>query len=247
MVSPKGEIDQRPRRFYTDVSIAPEPGAQQPGGWGVKLDGRPLRTSEKLALVAPTERLAAVIADEWRAQGERIDLLSMYNTRLANVVLDRAPHTRAELAAEVARYTQTDLVCHLAERPAALRSRQDTGWGPLRAWAEKELGVRLVAIEGLMPATQPRESTEAARAHAASLDNWRLTALVHAIAMLGSAILGLAVERRRLTALDAFDLSRIDETFQAEQWGEDAEAARFTARTREEAHALDRWFEALKA
>ena len=64
MVSPKGEIDQRPRRFYTDVSIALEPSAIQPGGWGVKLDGRPLRTPEKHLLVAPTERLAAVIAGE---------------------------------------------------------------------------------------------------------------------------------------------------------------------------------------
>lgn len=241
MVSPKGEIDTRPKRFYTEVSIV-----EDPGGWIVKLDGRLLRTPDKHPLLLPTEKLAGVIADEWRKQGERIDLLSMYNTRLANVAIDRAPQTRAELAAEVARYTQTDLVCHLAENPPKLRARQEGAWAPLRAWAEKDLGVRLVAVEGIMPANQPRQSAEAARTHAAALNDWRLTALVHAIAMLGSAILGLAVERRRLTAAEAFEISRIDETFQAEQWGEDAEAARFTARVRDEARALDQWFDALK-
>lgn len=240
MVSPKGEIDTRPRRFYTDVAIAHEP-----GGWTVKLDSRLLRTPEKHPLLLPTEKLAGIIADEWRRQAERIDLLSMFNTRLANVAIDRAPQTRAELAAEVARYTQTDLVCHLADNPAALRARQEAAWAPLRAWAENELGVRLVAVEGIMPANQPKQSAEAARAHAAALDDWRLTALVHAIALLGSAILGLAVERRRITAAEAFEVSRIDETFQAEKWGEDAEAARFAHRVRAEARALDDWFDAL--
>ena len=242
MVSPKGEIDQRPRRFYTDVTVAPEG-----TGWGVKLDARPLRTPEKHLLVLPNEALANVIADEWRAQAERIDLLSMYNTRLANVVLDRAPLTRTELADEASRYTHTDLVCHLADNPAALRARQEAAWAPLRAWAEKEVGVRLIAVEGIMPAIQPKDSIEAARVHAASLDDWRLTAMVHGIAMLGSAILGLAVERGRLTAAEAFEISRIDETFQAEKWGQDAEAARAIARVRKEARALDAWFEALKA
>ena len=39
----KGEIDQRPKRFYTDVSIAPV----QPG-WTVLLDARALRSHERL-------------------------------------------------------------------------------------------------------------------------------------------------------------------------------------------------------
>jgi chaperone required for assembly of F1-ATPase len=45
--------------------------------------------------------------------------------------------------------------------------------------------------------------------------------------------------------VQAFDLSRIDEEFQAAQWGEDAEAASRTERNRAEARALDLWFDAL--
>jgi chaperone required for assembly of F1-ATPase len=242
MVSPKGEIDNRPKRFYTDVTVV-----GQGDSWSIRLDGKPLRTPEKKAMVLPTEALANVIADEWRSQGERIDLQSMFNMRLANVAIDRTPVARADLGKEAARYAHTDLVCHLAENPAVLRRRQEAAWAPLRAWAGLELGLSLVAVEGVIAASQPEDSVEAVRAHASALDDFRLTALVHAIAMFGSAVLGLAAERRHITAAQAFELSRIDEEFQAQQWGEDAEAARRTERSRAEAHALDLWFDALGA
>jgi len=35
------------------------------GGWGVALDGRPLRTPGRNPLVLPSAALATAIADEW--------------------------------------------------------------------------------------------------------------------------------------------------------------------------------------
>jgi chaperone required for assembly of F1-ATPase len=241
MASPKGEIDNRPKRFYSEVNVVGEG-----GNWSIRLDGKALRTPEKKAMVAPTEALANVIADEWRAQTERIDLQSMFNTRLVNVAIDRTPLARMDLGKEAARYTQTDLVCHLAESPAVLREKQEAAWAPLRAWAGREMGLSLMTVQGVVAPAQPEASVEAVRKHAASLDDFRLTGLVHAIALFGSAVLGLAAERRYITAAQAFELSRIDEDFQAAQWGEDAEAARRTERNRAEARALDLWFDALE-
>jgi chaperone required for assembly of F1-ATPase len=240
MVSPKGEIDNRPKRFYGEVTVV-----GQDDHWSIRLDGKPLRTPEKKLLVLPTEALANVIADEWRVQDDRIDLQGMFNMRLANVVLDRTPASRGELGREAARYAHTDLVCHLAEAPGKLHDLQEKAWAPLRTWAADKLGVRLDTVEGVIACAQPEKSVDAVRAHAATLNDWRLTGLVHAIAFLGSAVLGLAVERGRITAANAFELSRIDEDFQAAQWGEDAEAVRRTERNRLEARALDLWFGAL--
>lgn len=236
----KGEIDQRPKRFYKDVAVA---GGD--GDWRVTLDGRALKTPNGNSLSLPTEALAQVIADEWRAQQERIDLQSMFNTRLAHMAIDRAARAAAELAAEAVRYAETDLVCHLADGPATLRDRQQAGWGPLRNWAADEMGIRLKAVEGIIPQEQPAGSLEAMRAHAVELDAFRLAGLVHGIALLGSAVLGLAVERGKLRAVEAFELSRIDEQFQIEKWGEDHEAMQRTQRHRAEARALDLWFEGL--
>ncbi len=236
----KGEIDQRPKRFYADVSVAGEG-----DHWSVRLDGKPLRTPEKKLVVLPTEALANVVADEWRVQRDRIDLQSMFNTRLANVAIDRTPLHRGEMGREAGRYAATDLVCHLAEAPAALLEQQEAAWAPLRVWAAETLNVRLDPVQGVIAAPQPDDSVDAVRAHAATLDDWRLTALLHAVSLLGSAILGLAVERRRLTAVEALAISRIDETYQAAQWGEDLEAARAAARLASEAEALDLWLNAL--
>ena len=79
------------------------------------------------------------------------------------------------------------------------------------------------------------------------LDDFRLAAVAFAGALYGSTILALAVERGRLTGEEAYDLSRLDEAFQEEQWGVDEEAADRTARQRIEAATLDRWFAALRA
>jgi chaperone required for assembly of F1-ATPase len=236
----KGEIDQRPRRFYS--SVGAEPSA---GGWSVRLDGRPILTPERRELILPSQPLAAAVAAEWDGQEDRIDLQSMFATRLANVALDRTPGAREQLAAEAARYAQTDLLCHLAEAPMALRDRQEAAFAPLRAWAGDTLGVRLIPVLGLMPGDQPEASLERVRAHAAGLDDFRLTGLIYAVGLFGSAILGLATERGRTHALEAHDLAWLDETFQASQWGEDDLARLRRERSRSEAQAIGVWFSAL--
>ncbi len=238
----KGEIDQRPKRFYAAVEIA-----TGDEGWVVTLDGRALRTPGGKRLHLPTEKLAQLLADEWKAQAERIDLASMYNTRRAYGVSERPAEIRAGLIEQVVRFAGTDLVCYLADRPADLRTRQEAAWAPWRMWAEQAHGLRLVAVSGILPVNQSAQSLQALRSHASALDDFRLDGLIAAVSLCGSAVLGLAVEQRRLTAIDAFELSRVDEAYQIEKWGEDAEAARRTANQRLEAQALDAWFAALSA
>jgi chaperone required for assembly of F1-ATPase len=237
----KGEIDQRPKRFYTDVAVVG--GARD---WRITLDGRALRTAGGKPLALPTQALADLVAEEWRAQKERIDLHSMLITRLAYGALDRTEEAWTAAADDAARFAGTDLVCYLADVPTALQQRQQAAWSPLREWAASQ-GVALEAVAGVMPRPQPEASLAAMRMHAAALERFRFAGLASAIPLFGSAVLGLAVERGRLTAAEAYELSRIDESFQAEQWGEDAEAAARAAQGRAQAAALDSWFAALDA
>lgn len=236
----KGEIDQRPKRFYTSVELAV--GEE---GWAITLDGRALRTPGAKRVQIPQEKLAQTIAEEWTAQGERIDLATMYNTRRLYGVLDRSADVRDILIERAVRYVGTDLVCYIADKPAALRERQRATWDPHRIWAATAHGVHLEPVEGILPVDQPPASLAAMRAHASSLDDYRLDGLSAAIALCGSAVLGLAVERGRLNALDALVVSRVDEAFQIEQWGEDDEARQRAKAQRREAAALDGWFAAI--
>jgi chaperone required for assembly of F1-ATPase len=238
----KPEPLERPKRFYATA----EAGAVGEG-FGVKLDGRSLKTPRGRALVLPTPATAELVAGEWARQGEQIIVADMPATRLAFTAVDRVSGAREEVAAEVARYAGSDLLCYFAEAPEALIARQQARWGALLDWARAELGLELTPCAGIVHQAQPPETIAAVEALALRLDDYSLTALAHAAALLGSAVLALALERGRIGGAEAFDLSRLDEAYQEEQWGVDAEAAERTARLRAEAETLERWFKSLRA
>ena len=240
MPSPHDTLNSR-RRFYAQVDTA-----AAPGGFAVFLDGRTPRSPEGRPLVLPNQALAELAAGEWAAQGEYLQAASMPATRLAWTAIDRTPSVRAELAAEVARFAATDLVCYFAEHPAGLVRRQEAGWGPMIEWAQDALGVTFRRVHGVAHQAQPPATLDRIAALAQETDDFTLTGLAYGAALFGSAILALALQRGRLTADEAFQLSRLDETFQEEQWGLDAEAAERADAMAADAVTLGRWFEALR-
>jgi chaperone required for assembly of F1-ATPase len=237
----KPDNAERPRRFWKAAFV----GERDPGGWPVLLDGRVAKTPGGKPLALSSEALARLVAAEWDAQGERFDYASMPTTRLAHTAIESVPDKREAVAAEVARYAGSDLLCYHAEDPTELAALHAREWGPVLDWADRELGVRLIPTAGIIHLPQPPESVERAKALALELDDFALTGLAAATALFGSAILGFALQRGRLDGDEAFDLSRLDEAFQERQWGVDEEAAQRTANRRAEARALEAWFRSM--
>lgn len=236
------EAEERVRRFWKAVDVAPIE-----GGWAVQLDGRTPKTPAKAPLILPTEGAARLVAEEWAAQGEFLEPASMPATRLASTAIDRIGQAREAVADEIAAYAGSDALCYPADHPTPLVERQARAWGPWRDWAAREMGVALEPVEGIIHRPQSPEAIARVKAHALSLDDFGLTGLATAVPLLGSAVLGLALQQGAISGDEAFDLSRIDEAFQEEQWGVDAEAAERTASRRAEAVLLDLWFRALGA
>lgn len=208
------------RRFWQAAATRP-----LADGWEVVLDDRPLRTPGKQPLILPTEALARALAAEWDSQGDLVDPGTMPLTRAANSALEKVAPNFESVAAMLAEYGGTDLLSYRAAAPADLVRRQAAGWDPLLDWAAADLGARLVLAEGVMPVTQDARALECLHHLLLGLDVFGLTALHDLVVLPGSLILGLAVIRGRISGAEAFALSRIDEDFQAEQWGHDAEAA----------------------
>lgn len=234
--------DARPKRFYEQVGVE-----RGEAGWSVLLDGRGVRTPAKKVLAVPAEALAEGVAAEWSAQGERIDAPSMPLTRLCFVALDRMALAHAETVAEVTKYASTDLVCFRAPEPQELVAAQAAAWDPMLAWAERALGAHFVAATGILPVDQDPVALQRVMAIAGEQDVWRLTALAHATAVTGSAILGLALLHGEIDGGQAFALSSVDEAWQAGRWGEDAEAAERLALLKAELVAVDAMLRALDA
>ncbi len=236
----KSQRPERPRRFYKAVDAA-----EVDSGFGVLLDGRAVRTPQGVRLAVPTLALARLIAAEWEAQGEHIVVPDMHATRLAFTAADRADVAREDVADAFARYAGSDVLCYFAEGPPSLVARQEAQWGPLIDWADQTLDLPLVRAAGVLHQAQPPGTLERAKALALELADYPLIGLAFGAPLFGSAVLALAVQRDRLSGLEALELSRLDEAFQQERWGVDAEAAARTARLRDEAQMLDRWFAAL--
>jgi chaperone required for assembly of F1-ATPase len=231
--------DSLPKRFYKTVDVA-----EAEGGWTVQLDGRPIRTPMKHALLAPTRALAELMASEWDAQGERIDPFTMPVTRLAHGAIDSAAHNRDAIIAEVLKYAGTDLLRHRGE-DTELVKRQAKAWDAYLDWAETALGARLPAVTGIMPAETTPAAIGALKTRVDHYDSWRLTALAQATALTTSAVLGFALVEGRASAEEVFLASRVDEDFQIAQWGEDAEAACRAARLKAECLAIGAMLAAL--
>lgn len=216
------------RRFWKEARVTPEA-----EGFAIALDERPLRTPAGATLLAPTAALAAAIAAEWDGLGAEIDPDRLPLTRAANSAIDRIGPRREAVIDAIAEYGGTDLLCYRAADPAALAGRQAAGWDPWLLWSAQALGAPLVAVTGVMHEPQPPASLAALRTAVAAEDDFRLAALHELVALSGSLVLGLAVARGALEAEAAWELSCIDETWQAEQWGLDAEAEAAALRRRD--------------
>lgn len=218
-----------PKRFWTDVGIAGEPGSQS-----VLLDGKPIRTPLRSPLALPTAALAQAVAAEWARQEDVIRPATMPMTRLANTAIDRVTPEFAAVADIVAAYAETDLLCYRAEAPEVLRRQEDLAWDPLLEWAAERYGARLWPTAGVVPVTQSAVALArlAEAVHAQS--PWHLTALHELVSLTGSLVLGLALAEGARTAEDVWTLSRLDEEWQFAQWGRDAEAEAAAERRREE-------------
>lgn len=231
-----------PKRFYKAAGVE-----ARGEGFAVLLDGRGIRTPAKRELVVPVEELAGAVAAEWDAQGERVDPATMPLTRLVNAAIDAVEARKAEVADDIAAFAASDLLCYRAERPAALVRRQAEAWDPVLAWAKRDLGADLRLRAGLMPIAQPPEALQAVRHALAGLDALSLAALHVLTTIAGSALIAIAHWRERLSVEEAWAAATVDETWQREQWGRDAEAEALAALRRAEFEAASRCLRLLRS
>ena len=207
------------KRFWKVVQVQ-----AADGGFTILLDDRPLRTPGRRPVVLPSAALAELIAAEWDAVEGEIRPETLPFTRMANTAIDRVPVQRMAVIEAVAAYGGSDLLCYRADSPEALALRQSAEWDPWLGWARQTIGAPLTAVVGIMPVPQPPASLAALRQAVEAFDDLALSALGELVTLSGSLVLGLAVARGAVTPETAWELSRLDETWQTEQWGSDAEA-----------------------
>ena len=242
------------KRFWKEAQVV-EAGE----GFAVELDGRPVRTPLKSAMTLPSRAMAEAVAEEWDAQEGEIRPLSMPVTRAANAAIDKVTVQREEVAEMLAAYGDSDLLCYRADSPQELVARQAEAWDPLLDWADATFGAllskaavrdvgrvlqmpygqvdrlsKMIPVEGVMHAPQNPKALDKLAQPVHAMEPFRLTAFHDLVGISGSLVIGLAAIGEVRDIGDLWRLSRIDETWQEEQWGVDEEAAEIVALKRNE-------------
>lgn len=207
------------KRFWKEANVK-----RSEAGWGIRLDDRPVKPPARKPLSVPSKALADAIADEWRAIEVKIDPRAMPLTGLANAAIDRVAPERQAFASGLARYAEADLACYRAEGPAALVARQEQSWDSLLAWARRRFDVDFATTSGILHVEQPPGTVEQLSHAVAALDAFHLAGLSPLVTVGGSLIAALAVLEQAMTTEEAWNAISLDERWQLEQWGADAEA-----------------------
>ena len=230
------------KRFWKSAAAAPSE-----SGWSVELDGRPLRTPARAPLVVAAEALARAIAAEWNESGETVDPRAMPLTGIANAAIDRVAPDRQAFASALVRYAEGDLACYRAEFPRALTARQCESWDALLGWARRRYDVDFETTCGVMHVPQPENTVNRLGHAVAALDPFRLAGLSPLVTIGGSLVAALAVLEGARTPEEAWDMVTIDERWQLEQWGSDAEAEAALEARRRDFFAAAQFLELLDA
>jgi chaperone required for assembly of F1-ATPase len=226
------------KRFWTEAVAE-----QCDGGFTVRLDTRFVKTPMKAALTLPTLQMAQAIAAEWDAQTGLVKPQTMPVTRAANSAIDKIVPQFDEVADLLAAYGASDLICYRAEGPQALVARQAQAWDPMIAWAKDALHAPLIATAGVIHIPQDQTSLDRLQSNVFGLSPFHIAGLHDLVAISGSLVLALAVTHKRLTAEQAWGLSRIDEHWQQEQWGIDEEATEYEAQRHRGFLEADRFYQ----
>lgn len=206
------------KRFYQQAQAL-----ETEQGWTVTLDGKPIRTPAGSFFTAPQAVIEAA-AQEWAAQEQVINPTSMPMTKAVNTALERIAPQREVVIDDITSYGSSDLICYRATAPAALVAAEAAAWDPLLAWSQDVLSAPLLPIAGIIHQPQPAQSLANLRKYVSDQSDLGLSALFELTTLSGSLVIALAVTYGHLNEEQAWAASRVDEIFQAKQWGQDAEA-----------------------
>lgn len=185
----------------------------------------PAMTPGKHPFALPTQALADAVAAEW-ASAKKFSPTAMPLTALAYTAIDQVNPHRDAIVDVMLAYVDTDTLCYRASGSDILLKQQKEEWDPVLNWAAKKFGAIWQTTTGINPLSQSDALHAALRDYLQKLDDMHLSGCCMLASLCSSLVLALALSEKYLNAEKAFRLSRLEEDFQAEQWGREEETHR---------------------
>jgi len=209
------------KKFWDKVSIK----KISSDSFCIMLDNRILKTPLKRELVLPNLNLAQEIVKEWDQDSKNInaDLMIFYG--LISTSLDKIIDNKNVYINDILDYIDTDLICYRAENPKELVELQKNKWDPIILLLEKYIGTKVQVFQGVLPKKQHTTVHYRLNNLINRFDIFEISALHRITNITGSIFLSLSVLKKDISKNEMFELSFLDELWQAENWGFDEETS----------------------
>ena len=227
---------QMPKRFYKEVGVD-----EDEAGFAITLDGKAIKTPGQNPVRLPNQVAGELVAQDWDAQQEHINMGQMPHQRIVNTAVDGVIRDPQSVVEEMLRFSGSDLLCYRADNPEGLVELQRQHWDPILDWAAKDLKANFDLVEGLIHQPQPQAALSAFGLALDSIEcPFKLACLYQVTALTGSSIIAMAVYHKALSCDEAWNAAHVDDDWQISQWGDDDEAiARRAVRKRDMNAACD--------
>lgn len=197
---------------------------QAAGGWQVTLDARALRTVGGAQQIVPSKALAEALAQEWDAQGEKIDPKSMPLRDMVDYAVDVVAADPAAVITSTLAYGDTDTLLYRADPDEAIYAQQIAVWEPIVARFEADRSVQMVRVSGIVHRPQSPETLDILRGELEALSPYELAATQAMASLAASLVIALSVKADKDDPEALWQAASLEEEWQADEWGRDEEA-----------------------
>ena len=192
----------------------------------VRLDKKILKTPMKKDLRFLNYQIASETSKEWDIEGTIISTDGMIFYGLVSTAIDKISKNRNLFINQILSFIDTDLICYRADAPNELVQLQNQKWGPIISIIEKYTGFSLETFTGIMPSKQEKGVHLKVKQLVNQFSDLEISALHRITNLTGSIFLSLCILKGDLYKNHAFELSFLDELWQAENWGNEEEASK---------------------
>ena len=210
------------RKFWETVELK----KTDISSYDIFLDDKILKTPLKKKLTIPNSKIAEEIYKEWNQDTNIIDTDALIFYGILSTYIDKISGNRKLYIDDILDFIDTDLTCYRAEKPNDLVQWQSKNWDPILLKVEKYINNKINVFKGIMPLKQDKEIHIKITKFLTKFTDLEIVVLHRITNITGSIFLSLCILSNDKIKEKAFELSHLDELWQAENWGYEEEASK---------------------
>ena len=204
----------------------------------ILLDNKKLKTPLKNELILSNHLIAKEVLKEWDQSSDIINTDALVFYGLLSTAIDRVCEEKNSYINDIINFIDTDLICYRADNPIDLVAHQNKHWDPIISLIEKYINSKVSVFKGVMPSQQNSKVHHKVKNLVVELSDIQISVLHRITNIIGSVFLALCILKKDLSNKQAFELSFLDELWQAENWGYEEDASTKRKKNRTELNRL---------